>query len=78
MQVGTAVLLASAICWFLITRGDSVRVNEEKNDELFAGAAAPHKLYWRVAHARSDISALTLLLSLTNVLLAAILATLLK
>jgi hypothetical protein len=78
MEVGTAVFLALVICAVLITSGDSIRVKEEKNDDLFAEAAAPHKLYWRVAHARPDISAITLLLAFTNILLAVILATLLK
>jgi hypothetical protein len=78
MGIGTAVVLAIVVCWVLTTQGGRVRQSEEKNDDRFAEAASPHKLYWRVAHARSDISAITLLLGLTNTLLAAILAPLLK
>ena len=67
---------ALIISCVLVHLGDRTRVGEEKNDETFADQAEPHKLYWRVAHMRSDVSAMTLLLAFTNFLLAAILGTL--
>jgi hypothetical protein len=76
---GTSVVFAIGawiISALLTVRGDKIRVGEEKNDERFSHEAEPHKLYWRVAHMRSDVSAITLLLAFVNGLIAAILGTL--
>ena len=78
MSPWLAAILALVLTGFLVQQGPRMRKREEKSDDQFAEAAAPHKLYWRVTHARDDISGIALSIALTNALLAAILATLIK
>lgn len=74
---GGAFFVAFAVTTVLLNIGARTRGREEKTNADF-DRVPTHQLGWHITHMRDDVSGIALSTSLTNALLAAILAQLMS